>query len=151
MTTAEKLAEVTAQIRKDIPRLMELKEGCWIKQKTSEKDFIFKVVAVKDDFLKCVLGFAEFIFLAKDIVNSLKSFEIIGHEIMLYDVLEWLSLCKKSLYFIDSECGFGILDVDCHRFYHFKFDINLKSPYLKDQHEKLIKFLYGVMKNRLWK
>ncbi|MFK8377556.1 hypothetical protein [Capnocytophaga canimorsus] len=151
MTTAEKLAEVTAQIRKDIPRLMEFKEGFIIENNSTQVKLLFP--NYEFDFEKeCNVHLfvnTEIFWYLTD--EDLKECKFIGHEIMLYDVLEWLSLCKKSLYFIDSECGFGILDVDCHRFYHFKFDINLKSPYLKDQHEKLIKFLYGVMKNRLWK
>lgn len=148
MTTAEMLASVEVQIRKDIPRLMELREDCYVKEKIM--DYLYKIYRVTDNCYNLYrVSDNDKWDVRKETYDKHKPFEIVGHEIMLYDVLEWLSLCKKTIYFIDSEYGFGILDVDCHRFYHFKFDINLKSPYLRHQSEKLIKFLYGVMKNRL--
>ncbi|MFK8301857.1 hypothetical protein ACI75Y_03010 [Capnocytophaga stomatis] len=165
MTKQEMLSEVEAKIRKDIPRLMELSEGCWIKQKTLEKDFIFKVIAVKNDFFKCVLGFADFIFLAKDIVNSPKSFEIIGHDIMLNDVLEWLNyiIYEKCIpindlgysgmvkqFYVKGDDGSIIFEILDLKNPDLGLDIirygvwDLSSIYLKDQSERVIKFLYKI-------
>ncbi|GIJ96586.1 hypothetical protein CAPN001_11550 [Capnocytophaga stomatis] len=101
MTTSENVGKaymlsiVEQQIRKDIPRLMELREGCWIKQKTPEKDFLIKVVAVKNGLLNCVLGFTQIMFPVKQVVEDSESFEIIGHDIMLNDVLEWLNIINE--------------------------------------------------------
>ncbi|GJQ07502.1 hypothetical protein CAPN010_16600 [Capnocytophaga cynodegmi] len=159
MTTAEMLAEVTAQIRKDIPRLMELKEGCILMKRDTKYNPVYrKIVFTYNNTYyipsKCFgLKVIEF---SKENID--KDYEIIGHEIMLNDVLEWL----KKLGFL-TECSgldFGgdsfyreeLVYDDNGNFLYKKTTFcewNLPSPYLKDQSEELIKFLYKLIKNKV--
>ncbi|WGU68233.1 hypothetical protein QIU19_13360 [Capnocytophaga canimorsus] len=79
-------------------------------------------------------------------------FEIIGHEIMLNDVLVWLKIktgcdISKGRYAVLPNGEFVFIEYEQQE----GFDIvktfiswNLSSPYLKDQSEELIKFLYDI-------
>ena len=136
MTTAEMLASVEAQIRKDIPRLMELREGCKVKKQG-------KTYTILKDGDGYVIGMGFFLY--KETI--LKNFEIIGHDITLADVLEWFRFLNS-----EGEEPFCYFTVDTNGNMIFdKFDEktmrlgwNLKSPYLKDQSKELIEFLYNA-------
>lgn len=120
-----KLQILEEKIRKDLPRLMELGEGCRVKladhKKTSDPNNIIKMVNA-------------FTFKSEDIV------EIIGHDILLSDVLDWLKTLRKN-FKLDSD----ILVVFVDAFTLKKSNINLSKPYLKDQSEELIEFLYNLI------
>lgn len=143
MTTQEKLQIITQQIRKDIPRLMELSKGCIIK--SNDVGTEYKIVGT--------LGKLCFIFNGVrvddiHISNILKHFKIIGHEPMLNDVLEWFEKMRQlpedtffqDLFFQTNNGKYleiygdgGLIE---------KWD--LSRPYLKDQSEELINFLYNL-------
>lgn len=116
-----KLQILEEQIRKDLPRLMELGDGCCVKladhKKTSDPNNIIKMVNA-------------FTFKSEDIV------EIIGHDILLSDLLKWIYL-KKG----DVDCFFN--DDGLWLFDEYFWDLN--KPHLKDQSEELIEFLYNLI------
>lgn len=151
MTTAEKLASVEAQIRKDIPRLMEVRQGCILFNKIT--NHFQKVYLETQHFVllnNLNITYLDFHSFRK---NELDDFEIIGHDIMLNDVLEWLkclgflsecssiysdgeSFCREELVY-DNDDNFLYKKTTCSDWY-------LPSPYLKDQSEELINFLYNI-------
>lgn len=150
MTTAEKLAEVTAQIRKDIPRLMEFREGCIIESSGE----MFKVIHIFENYPEriCLINLEnKAIYSGKFTypVDRLGSFvthpyKVIGHEITLLDVFQWLFM-NDDLHdirhiFIDGTLipKSGIIDYSLH--------INFDSPYLKNQPTIFIDFLYNISK-----
>lgn len=149
MTKQEMLASLEAQIRKDIPRLMELREGCVIEYFRNGRAYNCKVVETFPSYFNVYFdGEIESI----DFELSENTFQIIGHDIMLNDVLEWLRNCKRKIIF-DYKTGYFLDEFD----YYYSFSSNyhesapienkiwnLSSPYLKDQPEKLIKFLYDL-------
>ena len=102
-THQEKLNELKAEIRKAIPRLMELSEGCEIK---IQYDVSFFITG------NC---FDTYYAISEDGCNfktldSIDIMETIGHEPLLNDVLEWLK--------IKSEIVFGFNDKGLYD--HFK-------------------------------
>jgi len=134
-THQEKLNELKAEIRKAIPRLMELSEGCEIK---IQYDVSFFITG------NC---FDTYYAISEDGCNfktldSIDIMETIGHEPLLNDVLEWLK--------IKSEIVFGFND---KRLYdHFKVwklnDWDLSKSKLSDQSEQLINFLHDLIPNK---
>ena len=134
-THQEKLNELKAEIRKAIPRLMELSEGCEIK---IQYDVSFFITG------NC---FDTYYAISEDGCNfktldSIDIMETIGHEPLLNDVLEWLK--------IKSEIVFSFND---KRLYdHFKVwklnDWDLSKSKLSDQSEQLINFLHGLIQNK---
>ena len=134
-THQEKLNELTTEIRKSIPRLMELSEGCEIK---IQYDVSFFITG------NC---FDTYYAISEDGCNfktldSIDIMETIGHEPLLNDVLEWLK--------IKSEIVFGFND---KRLYdHFKVwklnDWDLSKSKLSDQSEQLINFLHDLIPNK---
>lgn len=149
MTTENKLQSVTEKIRKDTPRLMEISEGCEI----NYKGLKYKIVKhlpqklAEDVELVAIENIGEFpnvIYLCKYEDN----FEIIGHEPMLNDVLEWV---KSNQFFIDdlyvdNDGFFGLLDFCYEKFKSLKLQWDFSKPYLKDQTEELIEFLFNLIK-----
>ncbi|MBT0572488.1 hypothetical protein OKE68_08925 [Riemerella anatipestifer] len=144
MTTKDKLKIITDNIRQKLPRLMELEEGCLIKDKGT--DIIGKIVHKDDD---------EFIFIqwmddmyvkhSKCSLEYLKNrFKSLGKEPMLTDMLEWLSLLKEvSLCYLDNN---SLLVIEkSGKFYYQVIDIT--KPYLKDQSKEVIDFLYNFIEN----
>ncbi|ATA94657.1 hypothetical protein CGC54_10105 [Capnocytophaga canimorsus] len=140
MTTAEMLASLEAQIRKDIPRLMEFKEGFIIENNNTQ----VKLLSSNYEFDKeCIVHLfvnTEIFWYLTD--EDLKECKFIGHDIMLNDVFQWLFM-NDNLHdirhiFIDGTLipKSGGIDYGLH--------INFDSPYLKDQSEELINFLYKI-------
>ncbi len=134
-THQEKLNELTNEIRKSIPRLMELSEGCEIKTQSGTR---YKIYLEEESYYNC--------FNEKVVTTSMTkplsphTYTIIGHEPLLNDVLEWLK--------IKSEIAFGVND---KRLYdHFKVwklnDWDLSKSKLSEQSEQLINFLHYLIK-----
>ncbi|WGU68522.1 hypothetical protein QIU18_13185 [Capnocytophaga canimorsus] len=140
MTTAEKLAEVTAQIRKDIPRLMEFKEGFIIENNSTQVKLLFPNYDF--DFEKeCNVHLFEntetFWYLTDE---DLKECKFIGHDIMLNDVLEWLGKVLKEA--TEYRIGYTNIGKFGVKYREMLGVMDLSKPLLKDQSEYFIKFLY---------
>ncbi len=145
MTHEEKLKAVTADIRKKLPRLMELGKGCLIKHggKIWELlDYVDKETIA--GFRIGVLTHEVTLFRLKKL-KGVEEYEIIGKEPTILDCLEWINL-KANGYvyyitdtsFVRAECQMGDLSAlrGCK--------IDLSKPLLKDN-EELITFLYGLL------
>ncbi|GET48827.1 hypothetical protein RCZ02_16580 [Capnocytophaga felis] len=167
MTTAEKLYKIEAQIRKDIPRLMELRAGCILEYFTGVKH---KVVSQyyfngKRKYALVNIGSGLVIHISEDEIFEKKYFSIIGHEIMLNDVLEWLNyiIYEKCIpitdlgysgmvkqFYVKGDDGSIIFEILDLKNPDLGLDIiriglwDLSKPLLKDQSEELIKFLYNI-------
>lgn len=149
MTTAEMLAEVTAQIRKDIPRLMELREGCKLSFKDPYTPDLITIIDEnnEEDIFYVIDEFYDVSEYKKDYVKG--HYEILGHDIMLNDVLCWLQSLGLSMeiqsYNGENTIGLYYISIDEKGDAHEEYVTwNLLSSYLKDQSEKLIKFLYDL-------
>lgn len=140
----KELEELTREIREKLPRLKELSDGTIIKSLFDDKrNFI-----TKDTFYQ--IGYSEDCICLADNVNvnidgysyKTSSFEIIGKEPMLNNVLEWLKVKSQS----DFKPG------DKRYLTHFlAFNLSewdLSKPFLKDQSPELIKFLHSLIKTR---
>lgn len=149
MTKQEMLAEIEAVIREDIPRLSELREGCILQNEWS-KDF-FKVYDETENHIRIFQLNSDVPneqVINKKHINTYTPLIIIGHDIMLNDVLEWIKFNAFSVEF--QENG----DFNLHRELKLSKSIerygfvnwNLSKPLLKDQLEELINFLYTLIK-----
>lgn len=142
MTTAEKLQAITKDIREKLPRLMQLEEGCFIKDKGT--DAIGKIVCIKGEayiieWLDSTYRYLKYDQCSDDYVKN--RFRSLGKEPMLTDVLEWLG---TELYTIVTQ-GLEVYGKD--DLYMFTWD--LSQPYLKDQSEEVIDFLYEFLKEKI--
>ncbi|MFB9120967.1 hypothetical protein ACFFUE_07155 [Bergeyella porcorum] len=140
MTTQEKLQAVTEQIRKDIPRLMELSEGCLVKS------------TIGDDYLKIVGNISNSYVLYDGLgVHEIrkedfpKYFKIVGHEPMINDVIEWAEMALGDRIYISSNPDGLFLSYSPKEDYGIICYWDLSKPYLKDQSDKLKEFLYNLM------
>lgn len=133
----KELEELTREIREKLPRLKELSDGTIVKSLFNDKrNFI-----TKDAFYQ--IGYSEDCICLADNVNvnidgysyKTSSFEIIGKEPMLNDVLECI---KKTVIADKNETAYNII---AHNW-------NLIHPYLKDQSPELIKFLHSLIKTK---
>lgn len=145
MTKQQMLDELSLLIRKNIPRLMELREGCVIEYFRGSRAYNCKVVETFPSYFNAYFdGEIESI----DFELSENTFQIIGHDIMLNDVLEWLDDNKKDYgfngegYFYKEKRNEGLAGKELYNFVQW----DLSKPYLKDQSEELIKFLYNIIK-----
>lgn len=143
-THQEKLNELTTEIRKSIPRLMELSDGCHVKlyYKTtsvvffkSDKNIGFYTLGKFDEI--DILTHEEF---TDDIEY------VFGKEPLLNDVLEWHSLngrCKYSHFEVSKgEAYFSIYDGEENE----SINWDLSKLKLSDQSEELIDFLHDLIK-----
>lgn len=135
-----KLQVLEEQIRKALPRLMELGEGVLLRDKITNQ--ILKIIYLKKDrfsFVSIKTGDVSSNNLVKNIDED---FEIIGHDILLNDVLEWFQKFNKN-----NDVSFDLYGR--FRIYngnqYSQSTWNLFKPYLKDQSEKLIEFLYNLI------
>ncbi len=151
-----KLEQLTEEIKKAVPRLMELTDGCIIKiphwniftQKYEKNKY--------DDY--CVFGssiFNDNYDKICSVANIYKEFSketsIIGHEPLLNDVLEWL---KSISEYTDEYCitiGGDFLKMN---FIQSSFELinsrtnprwDMSKPYLKDQSNELIDYLHSLI------
>lgn len=164
MTTQQKLHAVETAIRKALPRLMELSYGCKLKGNKfgNEYKFISQTTEEGKDYTSYHLYDKDYnrptVFITDFFVidpNDYTAFTILGHDILLSDVLEWLRLFNNDYCLWD---GMFLKPVGASNYYaEFEtingesFDKNtikldLSKPYLKDQSEELIDFLYNLIK-----
>ena len=142
MTKEQKIEALSNEIRKALPYLMELSEGCiFFNQKRGYfKAHHIRIIGHFDLsrthlITACVEG------------NSNANFyyplscELVGHEPMLNDVLAWLSNIGSSAYFLNIYGVFFNRHIS-----NMRIVWDLENPYLKDQSEELINFLYSLIK-----
>ena len=137
MTTQEKLNELTTEIRKSIPRLMELSEGCVIKPHKQNEfvlDATYKIKETKYGTFVDSLMYMYDTYCDSD-------FEIIGHEPKLNDLLEWFLSVKDDSMLFTSTCGNIFLGLNKD-----KQIWDLSKSKLSDQSEQLINFLHDLIK-----
>lgn len=145
MNKEKKIEALSNEIRKALPYLMELSEGCLIED--TYNSIIYKVsISAERNILneKYIQVFSLDIknkFTLKGVVVC-KHHKIIGHEPMLNDVLAWLDLVKHN----EVPCIISFTGT----FYDANIDEigiswNLEKPYLKNQSNELINFFYSLI------
>ncbi len=144
MNKGQKLKIVTDDIRAKLPRLMELEKGCLIKNTYGK----YKIINKKNNYFDCVDIVGTVTSYSEKYLRKIKGFEIIGKEPMLNDVLEWLR-GKNHAYWGYRMNSAG--ELTAYDFYKRKWSTpidfwDFSKPYLKDQSEKLINFLYELIK-----
>ena len=129
-THQEKLNELTTEIRKAIPRLMELSDGCEIKTQSGTK---YKIYLEEESFYNCFNEKVVTTSMTKPL--STHSYTIIGHEPLLNDVLE---------YFLE----YTSLDFNTRQMAYILASWDLSKSKLSDQSEQLINFLHDLIPNK---
>lgn len=128
-THQQKLNELTTEIRKAIPRLMELSDGCVIKPYTQNEFMLDATYRIKDtDY-----GIYVDSLLYRYDTYSDSEFEIIGHEPLLNDVLE---------YFLE----YTSLDFNTRQMAYILASWDLSKSRLSEQSPELINFLHDLIK-----
>lgn len=161
MTKQEKIYALETVIRKEIPRLMELSYGCLMKFwdntiYTTVLNTPREIAFIDRNRDHCTFQVIE--------PHQTNVIEVIGHDISLSDVLEWLntekiinSLCERISHtghnaFV-SLIQDGYLDIS---YYSHEYEISLSSRLgkwdlskqsLKDQSEELINSLHRFLTN----
>lgn len=158
MTAQEKLHAIEMVIRKALPRLMELREGCYFIDRT------FGYRKVK--FLhKCQKDNKEYVLDEDGVVcwHDYYDKTIIGHDILLSDVLEWLNsheirdLLNKKTSNLDATFEYVYVNGGNITLVYHRSDggislatrtgkWDLSKNCLADQSEELWKFLYDIIK-----
>ena len=137
-THQEKLNELTEAIRKSIPRLMELSEGCEIISKIED---YFNNIEIESNFIigKNAEFDGEDIVIGEYCYGTI-NFTIIGHEPLLNHVLEWLNpkICQVNIRH-DGFIFYNTKDLS-------KCSWDLSKSKLSDQSEELIDFLHDLIK-----
>lgn len=147
MTKQEKLNAVEKAIREALPRLTEPTEGCRILEhgEPLEQYAVILAQRLEDKYLIYIPYNSDNPCEEIDQKELSENYEILGHDILLSDVLEWLKELELSNE-IDtfnigySEMGQFVILYDSK--YYFW---NLSKPYLKDQSEEFIEFLYNLI------
>lgn len=157
MTTQEKLKLVTGWIRQDIPRLMELSDGCWVRKKRllypefEENEYFYNHIrgVYQGDKSYILFSYDEDGEVGQSSVDKDyldKHFEVVGHEPMLNDVLEWVKLNQFLIddLYVDEDGYFGLIDYGLREFKCLNAHWDLSKRYLKDQSDEVIEFLYNL-------
>lgn len=152
----EKLEILEKEIRKVLPRLLELSMGCKLWKDGYFYTYIGKLIPEIDvrytnpyhlhhfyseEFIKDKKE--TFLYAIGD--NKFKNYKIIGHDILLSDVLEWLKELELSDKIGTFEIGFTPMGRFAIKQKETIVFWDLSKPYLKDQSEKLIEFLYNLI------
>lgn len=137
----EKLEIVEKAIREALPRLLESTIGCWFK---NPKEVGYEKLIGIDGQRYC-FDYGDGIYFHSYFPSK---FKVIGHDILLNDVLEWFKNLNHETIIVSQITAHGILigteNTDTLRAVQFpKWD--LSKPYLKDQSEELIEFLYNLI------
>lgn len=127
MTHEKKLQEITADIRRKLPRLMELKEGCLLKPHWGESEYIIDAIKPTSISIHRIKDGVNTL-VPKDKVELEKNYTIIGAEPKLYDLAEYLYNKEPKIDIAKD----------------IKWDIT--KIYLKDQGEELIYFLHNLIR-----
>ena len=135
-THQEKLNELTEAIRKSIPRLMELSDGCVIKNERGTK---YKIYYKENRYYN--------VFNDETVSSSIpkplcKSYTIIGHEPLLNHVLEWLDTNKCDFSIRKEGFVFYRMDDLCMA------NWDLSKSKLSEQSPELIDFLHDLIPNK---
>lgn len=142
-TFQQKLEIVEKVIRKALPRTKKLSKGCKILFNLNDfhTDVVGEIIGIDDINVAIVI--------TEDLAQrrvSLKNFDkekIIGHDILLNDVLEWFQKFNKN-----NDVSFDLYGR--FRIYngnqYSQSTWNLSKPYPKDQSEEFIDFLYDLIK-----
>lgn len=144
MTPQEKLHAVETAIRKALPRLMKPTEGCLV---------IFRNVKNKKQSGKILYNFGQDFYRifckneSDEYLRRRNEVEILGHDILLNDVLEWLKELELSNKIKSFEIGFTPMGQFVIKQKEVIVFWDLSKPRLADQSEKLINFLYNLIKN----
>lgn len=148
MTKEQKIEALSNEIRMALPYLMELSEGCLIEDvNTNEMHKVNSFHIQVGNVIRLHATDLANIFGGGSSFNYIpKHHKIIGKEPMLNDVLAWLMKIQFK-YFEDNvylthtlnQCGFTRYSIS------FYYPWNLEKPYLKDQSEELIDFLYSLI------
>lgn len=150
----KELEELTREIREKLPRLMELSEGQRL------------ITLISDEPNDIYEGAYERIGIGAELLENGnieiggyeyeigKSFEVVGKDPMLNDVLEWHQdyYSKNSHFEVETFSAEGVkYSIGC--FYSYdsddeieKYFWDLSKTYLKDQSPELIKFLHSLIK-----
>ena len=129
-TDQQKLNELTTEIRKAIPRLMELSDGCEIKTQSGTK---YKIYLEEESFYNCFNEKVVTTSMTKPL--STHSYTIIGHEPLLNDVLE---------YFLE----YTSLDFNTRQMAYILASWDLSKSKLREQSPELINFLHDLIPNK---
>lgn len=147
MIAKEQLHAVETAIRQALPRLMEPTEGCIIED-TEER--IYKIVSEikngekKEFWITHLYSGGVRLISESEIAENYK---IIGHDILLSDVLEWLGRFEHKAS-IHSRAEFVVFVKKVkYTFTRYSACIDFSKPHLKDQSEEFINFLYNLIKN----
>lgn len=156
MTKEEKLNILNENIRKEIPRLMQLEEGCLIEGEFLTIFGIWKITGVRTFDNGCV--YSLIINKENSVVKThmfsfeLERIKIIGKEPMLNDVLLWIkhhsNLVRDSKSMLISFDGNLVLyDYGLDSTHILKEHWDLSKIYLKDQNNDTINLLYSILTN----
>ncbi len=138
-TKEQKLKAVTEDIRSKLPRLMELGEGC----EFICEDVKYQVIL---DLEKWVITFDgnNIDKIHCGYIKDTRS-KIIGKKPTILDCLEWINKIGRQAT-ITWKGYFKSNKIDNRGQYEIvAFKIDLSKPYLKDQSEELINFLYELL------
>ncbi len=139
MLHEEKLKAVTDYIRAKLPRLMKLEKGCFLFNALG----IYEVVKVENDDVYSVdIRSRKRIFYDKE-SSIIRNCDILGKDIMLNDVLEWINVIIEEV----KKEGFEKRIYLYVRIKELSGQWDLTKPYLKDQNEELINFLHRLIEN----
>ena len=140
MVYKEKIEMLSIAIRNDIPKLMELKNGCKVITHTNENIITIGVNSFyisSDNVIIDELAPSD----SKNKYRKIKK-KIIGADPMLNDVLQWFLLIPCNVEINISEKTNHI----CLILNGNQIDIDLTKSYLKDWNENTINLLYNYVK-----
>ena len=140
-------SKIEEQIKNDIPRLMELRQGCFLTLKNSNTKFVINFINNGGWYCLQDLELNTTSMFSKEDVE--KYFTILGQEITMNDLYEWLRLkdCGFQLRGISYRQDFkqGELNIYNNLYIDRNFIIDLSSNYLKDQVKELFEFLITLI------
>lgn len=141
MTPQEKHHAVETAIRKALPRLQEPTEGCRILEKGKAEENHSVILAI-GMYYKIYTPFGD-----KFSLNEIESeedllakYEILGHDILLSDVLGWLERLEWHEEIDDAD----YIKIDIVEG-HYDYSWNFSKPRLADQSEELWNLLYDLI------
>jgi len=148
MTHEQKIESLSDEIRKALPYLLELSEGCLIEYFEYKRRYKVNGVDKRSKTrttLYCSDLSTQYNQSSTFTYNS-NYYEIIGREPMINDVLAWLGKVKDERgILITSKGELCIYDDEVSELF---VDWNLEKPYLKDQSVELIDFLYSLIEKK---
>ncbi len=140
-TTEEKLKAITEDIRSKLPRLKEPMKDCYIDTKTHGICKILYLDLLNEKVKYSVLDeFLDFKEIGKKEIK-----EIIGKEPTILDCMEWLNKKEYKVELTGQGLLYAVIGKDHPMKKAISCRVDLTKPYLKDQSEEFINFLYGLL------